>query len=281
MKNIALLGAKSQYDPLESVPAELSQLKRQFSDSTLDLTIEYEPYLTRELLGKVLNQYANQIDILHFAGHSDAEQLKTNDQAVYSHHIADVFADWSNKPILVFINGCSSSGQVDNFLDAGIDCVIATYNPIDDKIAAHFAKEFYAVLLSNPSQVTLANAFKRAGSVVLLGEPRKARSLNIDALHTAKQEWDWGLFSRNEDLAAEWTIEAPPSPPLDFIRKQKFEQAQARWQLLYERLTLLQAQFDLETRPEEKMRMDAIIKQNQHDLDVIESEIIELKSDAG
>jgi len=275
---IALLGAKSQSAPLDSVPAELSQLKQQFNDSTLSFTLEYEPYLTRDLLGKLLNQHANQIDFLHFAGHSSAQQLETNDETVYSHHIADVFADWSNKPRLVFINGCSSAGQVDDFLDAGIDCVIATYKPIGDKIAAHFAKEFYAVLLSNPTQVTLANAFKRAGSVVLLGEPRKARSLHIEALHTAKKEWDWGLFSRNEGEAAQRTIEPAPPPPLDFIRKKKFEQAQSRWQLLFDRLTIVQAQFDLETRSEEKVRIQAILRQNQNDLDVLESEIQKLQA---
>ena len=278
MKTIALLGAKSQSAPLDSVPAELSQLKQQFKDSKLPLIIEYEPYLTRDLLGNLLNQHANQIDILHFAGHSNAEQLATNDQTVYSHHIADMFADWSNKPRLVFINGCSSAGQVDNFLDAGIDCVIATYKPIDDKVAAHFAKEFYAILLSNPKQVTIANAFKRAGSVVLLGEPRKARSLHIEGLHTAKKEWDWGLFSRNEDVAVQWTIEPPPPPPLDFIHKKKFEQAQSRWQLLFDRLTLVQAQFDLETRSEEKARMAAVLQQNQNDLDALESEIQTLQA---
>ncbi|MEZ5450383.1 MAG: hypothetical protein R3E89_15915 [Thiolinea sp.] len=36
--------------------------------------------------------------------------------------------------------------------------------------------------------------------------------------------------------------------------------------MLYERLTRLLAQYDLETRSEEKMRMEAIIRQNRDDL---------------
>lgn len=275
MKTILLLGAKSQSNPLDSVPAELSQLKQQFTQSGLPLTVEYEPYLTRDLLGQLLRQHTDQIDILHFAGHSNPEQLETNDEIVYSHHIADLLANWNHKPTLIFLNGCNSAGQVDNFLDAGVTYVIATHQPIDDQEAARFAQEFYANLLANPKQVTLDNAFQRAGSVALLGEPRKARSLDIETLPSAPTEWDWGLFARDADLPGHWTLIPKPDPSSfsSFMTKTKLEQAQKRWQLLFERLTLLQTDYSLETRSDEKMRLAHIIEQNQADLQQVEGEI--------
>lgn len=273
MRTIMLLGAKSQLAPLESVPAELSQLKQQFTDADLSLTVEYEPYLTQKTLVSLLTQYTDKIDVLHFAGHSNAQQLETNDAAVYGHHIADVLATWSNKPSLVFLNGCHNADQVDNFLNAGVDCVIATHQAIDDKEAARFAGEFYSNLLSQPDQVTVSNAFKRAGSLVLLGEPRKARTLDIDELHRDSNVWDWGLFCKDTARSKQWTMK-PSSPPLsDFFKQKKRERAEERWQRLFDRITAIKTQYDLETKQEEKIRMEHIIQQNQQDLDAVEAEI--------
>ncbi|MEZ5479022.1 MAG: CHAT domain-containing protein [Thiolinea sp.] len=279
MKTILLLGAKSPTAPLESVPAELSRIKQALTRSpTTDLHIEYEPYLTQELLGDLLRQHADQVDILHFAGHSNAVQLTTNDAAIYSHHIADLLRSWHSKPRLVFLNGCHNAAQVQNLLDAGVRCVIATHRAIDDQEAARFAREFYAHLLERPDRVTVKLAFERAGSVVLMGEPRKARSLDVDTLERADggEDWDWGYLAVRR--AAAETVLQPPPVLSHFIRQKKQESAQQRWELLYERLTRLLAQYDLETRSEEKMRMEAIIRQNRDDLAQVEQELDELQA---
>ncbi|MDD5394078.1 MAG: CHAT domain-containing protein [Thiothrix sp.] len=275
MTTILLLGAKSKLKPLESVPAELSRIKQLFGNATsANCTVDYEPYLTRAILGDLLRKHTDQANIIHFAGHSGAEQLQTDDELVYARHIAGILQTWDRKPDLLFLNGCNSAGQVESFLAAGIPCVIATHNYIDDREASQFAYEFYANLLAKPDKVTLANAFTRAGALVVMGQPRQARSLDISTLDkSTTQEWDWGLFSRDPNVPKHWTLTPPPPKPSDFMRKAKLERAQARWQLLFDRLTAIETQYALETRAEEKLRIEHILEQNRADLAKVEQEV--------
>lgn len=200
MTTLLLIGAKSKLRPLESVPAELSRIKQLFNNST-SIHVEYEPYLTRFILGDLLRKLMNKVDIIHFAGHSSAEQLQTDDELVYSYHIAGILQTWDRKPSLLLLNGCNSSGQVKEFLEAGVSCVIATHNYIDDSEAANFAYEFYAYLISNQDKMTFSKAFQSAGSTVLMSKPRQPRSLDITTIdNTSKHEkWDWGLFSHTTE----------------------------------------------------------------------------------
>ena len=180
---ILLLGAKSTHSPLASIPAELSTLKAlldQHKQADPAFVPEYEPYFTQEHLKTKLDQLAGQVAVLHFAGHSDAEALVTDGAVVYAQHIAAILKTWRNLPALIFLNGCHNAGQVKLFHDAGVPVVIATRRAVDDGQAAGFAREFYASLFAEGGQVGVKDAFSRAGSKVLLGEKRQARSLDID-----------------------------------------------------------------------------------------------------
>ncbi|MBU1725304.1 MAG: CHAT domain-containing protein [Gammaproteobacteria bacterium] len=288
MTTILLLGAKSELHPLKSVPAELSRLKQLFQAApNTGLTIEYEPYLTRTILTGQLRHLTDQIGILHFAGHSGAEQLQADDELVYSRHIAAILQTWQQKPGLLFLNGCNSGGQASMFLDAGIPCVIATHNYIDDKEASLFAYEFYAGLLADPAKTTLDQAFTRAGALTLIGKNRSPRSLAIDDLkQDTPDTWDWGIFTRDPALPTSWTLTSlqqacgqattPATIAPDFITKMKREGLQQRWQRLYQRHAAIQTQYDLETRVEEKLRMEHILQQNRTDMEHVAKEINEL-----
>ena len=82
--SILLLGAKST--DLSSVPKELRTIKQLFNNNTttLPFQLEYEPYFTQEELKKTLDKLADQVAILHFAGHSNATGLQTDDKVVLS-----------------------------------------------------------------------------------------------------------------------------------------------------------------------------------------------------
>lgn len=277
MKTILLLGAKSSSTPLESVPAELSRLKEHFKQSSLDFHIEYEPYLTQDSLAKLLRQHIDNTAILHFAGHSNEQQLLTNDSKVYSHHIADLLKTSNKPPQLVFLNGCRSAAQVTELLQAGVACVIATHKAINDQEAMRFANEFYTNLLSNPDRVSFKDAFKRAGSVVLMGEPRRARSMDIKSNAVPPQDWDWGLYCQGSENEQSQLLQARPHFP-EFMRQKKYEMAENRWQLLFEKLTLLQTDYDLETRTEEKLRLKHVITQIEADLAETADELERIKA---
>lgn len=279
---ILLLGAKSKRHPLESVPAELSRLKQLFSNAPqLQTTVAYEPYLTRSILTEELRRLTDQVSLLHFAGHSSAEQLQADDELVYARHIADILHTWQHKPELLFLNGCNSAEQAKLFLEAGIPCVIATHNYINDHLAALFAYEFYANLLTKPDKVTLAEAFARAGSMTLVSENRAPRSLDIDTIPQASTgSWDWGLFTRDPALPTQWTLAtllqntpAAPVAALDFITQAKLDGLKTRWQRIYAIHQAVLEQYDHETHIEEKIHMAYVMKKKREDLEAIEKEL--------
>ena len=280
MNTILLLGAKSKLHPLESVPAELSRLKQLFSNTSKpEMEIEYEPYLTRPLLGDLLRRLTDQVGILHFAGHSGADQLQTDDDVVYAHHIADIIKTWHKKPTLLFLNGCNSAGQVDDFLQAGVLCVIATHNYIGDQQASQFAHEFYKNLLLTPDQTHFADAFARAGSLVLMGEARTPRSLDITALPQAPTVWDWGIFALDPAtparLTLSQTLETKISLP-DFMTQAKLKMWQESWQRLFKIQAALTEEYNLETRSNERLRLEYLIQQKRKDLEDVEEKLAAL-----
>ena len=211
---ILLLGAKSSERPLKAIPDELSKLEHLFSQNQkinektgIAFGIQHHPYFTQDQLKSKLNQLQNQVAILHFAGHSDAEGILSDDEAVYSRHIAGHIKTWAIPPALVVLNGCHNAGQVRLFHDAGVSVVIATHRAVNDDSAAEFARQFYSILLAHPKQTTLRQAFEQASSNALMGDNRDAvpygRSLNIE--DAEQHGWDWDVFLQDE-AQREWAF---------------------------------------------------------------------------
>lgn len=207
---VLLLGAKSTGKVLDAIPDELSKLKRLFKNQRLDdlpFQLEYEPYFTREILTEQLTKLANQVAILHFAGHSDKESLQTDDGIVYSSHIANILKAWTVPPSLIFLNGCQNAEQVQLFLDAGVVFVIATHRSIDDIQASHFAREFYQGVFAENGEVSLQHAFERAGETVFIGQKAQPRSFDLGSINKLEtEEWDWSLFPKQPEYSQQLTI---------------------------------------------------------------------------
>lgn len=282
MNTTLLLGAKSQTTPLESIPAELSQLKQLMKTHQPSLNLEYEPYLTRDLLATLLTEHSNQVNALHFAGHSDAERLETNDEMIYAHHIAKIIRTWQQKPSLIFLNGCNNAQQINDFHNAGVSCIIATHKAINDDFATHFAREFYKNLFTQSDKTTYQQAFDRAGALTLMNQQRNVRSIDLEEIDTYTNGWDWGIYSNpaQPDFAHTQTFaqtQSAPEPPIaDFITQSKLKQAQERWIRISDWIAEVMKQYDTETRVEEKMRIQHTISGRQDDLEQVEAEITEL-----
>mgnify|MGYP000353794660 CR=1 FL=1 len=169
------------------------------------------------------NRFKGRIAIFHYAGHADGEQLHLDDALANADGLADLFG--AEKALkLVFLNGCSTKGQLDKLMELGIPAVIATSVAINDTKATEFAEHFYRSL-ANKS--TIKTAFNYASSYL------KTRYKNINTpvienhrglrLRREKtgEEMPWGLYL-NEGVDAnsvlDWTLPAtfvkaaPPRP---------------------------------------------------------------------
>lgn len=105
-----------------------------------------------------LRTYRNRIVIFHFAGHSGQTGIFLEGKKARAPGLVRALKAQQALQ-MVFLNGCSSFGQVQEFLEAGIPVVIATNTDVEDAMASEFAWSFYASLASG---ATIETAFEEA-----------------------------------------------------------------------------------------------------------------------
>lgn len=98
-----------------------------------------------ESLRRYLTEYRDQVIIFHFGGHAGSEEIFLSSGEAKANGLAEMLSEQQNLK-LVFLNGCSTQGQVDQLLALGVPAVIATSAPVDDSHAMHFAQHFYHML---------------------------------------------------------------------------------------------------------------------------------------
>ncbi len=165
------------------------------------------------------NRFKGRISIFHYAGHADGKQLHLDgDTFVNSDGLADLFGSESALK-LVFLNGCSTKGQLDKLMEIGIPAVIATSVAINDTKATEFAEHFYRALANKN---TIKNAFKFASTFLKtkyknINEPtvESHRGLKLRREKTG-EEMPWGLyFKEGAENVLDWTLPTtfvPPAP---------------------------------------------------------------------
>ncbi|TAE43860.1 MAG: CHAT domain-containing protein, partial [Bacteroidetes bacterium] len=159
---------------------------------------------------QMLSRYENRLAIFHYAGHASGEGLYLEDDEVYAGGMAQLLGQQENL-VLVFLNGCSTRGQVQMLLDAGVKAVIATSVPIGDNRAQFFAETFYQALAHRR---TIKRAFHFA-TAALKAKYSDAPAMNLvrglhfpDAGETLEREIEWGLYLRPESEKAvlDWRL---------------------------------------------------------------------------
>ena len=154
----------------------------------------------------------NRVAIFHFGGHANGYQLLLETAAgktaaANAGGLARFLAQQRGLA-LVFLNGCSTEGQVSDLLDAGVQAVIATDQAVEDGMATEFAARFYQGLASN---TTIGRAFKEAEAAMQVQGGAAFRHLGA-----AEEEDDripWRLHYRDEAVA-DWSLPQAAADPL-------------------------------------------------------------------
>jgi len=107
--------------------------------------------------------YRDRVAVFHFGGHAGSGALlfESREGAATAAHAEGLarFLGEQRGLELVFLNGCSSQGQVQGLLDAGVHAVIATSQSIDDEVATELSTRFYRALAAGiPIRSALAQA---------------------------------------------------------------------------------------------------------------------------
>lgn len=149
-------------------------------------------------------RYKDQVAIFHYGGHANGTHLRLEEGAGDARGLATLLGEQENLK-LVFLNGCSSKGQVQTLFDAGVKAVIATSVPIEDRKATEFAERFYEALAHKR---TIGQAFKLAQAFLTTryGDAVEARfrdfvMADFTAMMSEKKGDDdlpWALYIQDE-----------------------------------------------------------------------------------
>ncbi|MBP9070700.1 MAG: SUMF1/EgtB/PvdO family nonheme iron enzyme [Caldilineaceae bacterium] len=165
------------------------------------------------------SRYRGRIALFHYAGHADSYQLLFESAAgkpapMNAAAFARFLAQEAGAALqLVFLNGCSTRGQVDALLDAGVAAVLATSQAIDDGKATQFAARFYAGMANG---FNLGIAFGMAQAAVEAGTSSADRGvILVGSAHTESGIPPWELHVRpGAEVIRSWSLPQAAGDPL-------------------------------------------------------------------
>jgi WD40 repeat protein len=155
---------------LRDLPEELRRLQDVLKEAERNGLCRLEVLSNASLdqIFDVFTRNRDQVAIFHYGGHADSGRLLLESSTAggataYAAGLATFLGQCGGLQ-LVFLNGCSTRGQVARLLEAGVAAVIATGRAIDDAMAREFAVAFYTELASG---APLRSAYDAARGRVL------------------------------------------------------------------------------------------------------------------
>lgn len=165
-------------------------------------------------------KYRDRVVVFHYAGHANGFQLLLESASGGVHRIGAKglasFLGQQQGLQLVFLNGCSTERQAEDLLAAGVGCVIATTQAIDDAVATDFSSRFYkGIVTGAPLQAAYSEAVGAAqaysgGSVDRLLVPLEGEEVPHET-----GRWPWLLKLRpGAERVAQWSLPEAAGDPL-------------------------------------------------------------------
>lgn len=147
-------------------------------------------------ISQTLIRHTEDLVMFHFAGHADGAHLDLEGGEGHAKGLAHLLAQQQALK-LVFLNGCSTLGQVKGLVDAGVKAVIATSVSIQDRKAMEFATSFYSALVEGR---TIEQAFELANGALSTryGEELDIQFRDRIPMETKEETFPWGLYLHPE-----------------------------------------------------------------------------------
>jgi hypothetical protein len=167
-------------------------------------------------------RYRDRVAIFHFGGHAGSGALlfESPEGAPRIAHAAGLarFLGEQRGLALVFLNGCSTQGQVQGLLAARVPVVVATSQAILDSVATELSARFYQALASG---APLRAAFEEAAAAVqaLTGDLPQGTYADLDPgplVPLVQDRWPWDLYVAPgaEEEVRRWSLPRVARDPL-------------------------------------------------------------------
>ncbi len=152
--------------------------------------LHVEPNAELSDIVQYFTQFKDRIAFFHYGGHADEKTLFLEDGSADAGGLANIFATQKNLQC-IFLNGCSTSQQVNFLLRKGVPAVVATHASVADPIAYEFAQVFYRALAQS---YTLKEAFDFAAGNYQAQKGTAPKISKVDKLPESTEELPWGLY---------------------------------------------------------------------------------------
>ncbi len=143
------------------------------------------------------NRFNHRVAIFHYGGHANGTHLHLEGETADASGLATLMGQ-QEQLRLVFLNGCSTRGQVKALLRNGVKAVIATSVAIEDNMATEFSIQFYQNLAHKQTIEQAYNqalAYLKTKYAFSLGPAVvKFRDFIFDPERGIKKELPWGLY---------------------------------------------------------------------------------------
>jgi hypothetical protein len=213
-----LLAFANQSDaPLPTLQDEYNALQRLLAPRVQQrhFVLDSDPLATVDKLVKAVTRHRNELSLLLFSGHAGRDALLLADGAAHADGLAQLLGQCPQLR-LVFLNGCSTQGQVDGLLAAGVPLVLATSAPVDDRRATFFSEQFFDAL---QQQNSLGEAFELARAALatkFAGQDVQHHRNAGFAPGASPDTPTWGLFyHENNAHGLEWKL--PVQAPTNVV----------------------------------------------------------------
>jgi hypothetical protein len=189
--------ANDSKDFLKLLKAECEDIKKMLRPLERKGFIKFEDddSATLQDITDMLMSHTEGVGFFHYAGHADGTEILLEGGGGNAKGIAQLLGEQPDLK-LVFLNGCSTKGQVELLFAAGVKAVIATSRPINDPKAKDFAVAFYEALANKR---TIKRAFDLAKGVL------EAKYKVTPAITTTRAIGKIGVKIA-EEIGEEWTL---------------------------------------------------------------------------
>ena len=214
-ETIFLAFANSDTESLSTLVEEDNLIYALLSPLALkgNIIIHRDSKATTDSICHHLAQYRDTIRLFLYSGHAGRDKLLLEDKVADSTGIAHLLSQCPRLQ-LVFLNGCSTKGQVQNLLDKGIPAVLATSAPIEDHKAKDFSKRFFSAM---KDQNSIQQAFELAKGELLTKYPGENAALQGELTTWGIEETNetlWGLYFRKEEVL-HWKFPSGTAPAVN------------------------------------------------------------------
>jgi hypothetical protein len=222
MTTLLLAFANNPESPLLTLQQEDAELSRLLTPGAMagHYQIHRESFATVEKLSEYILKFKDSLALFLFSGHADRDRLFMADAVAHADGLAKLLGQCP-KLQLVFLNGCSTEGQVAELLAQGVKVVVATDAPVNDRKASVFSIRFFDALQQKRSLKTAFDMARAAIDTEFLGVPFHTGHRGAGFAQERRAMGTWGLFYKDEnEIALNWSL--PSAPPVQTVENVNF-----------------------------------------------------------